>query len=217
MPYKSFRVTFPIILQERSGASDSILLHPWRFRVLLGTQDTAYEVAIPARSQCPPWVSLRLSDLSASLSSEIYAFLFGLLSVIFWYAGMLRHLDWLLNMLIQLRYYSLALQLLSDLLSQVLICLLSGCGWSLEFLRPLRHTVVITFLGAHQTSSRYMEGEPMNLLTDAKSSQTQLLSVACHNSYGFIFLCSSDFHDYHHRLLYTKSGNYSSTFMYMDR
>ncbi|KMT05173.1 hypothetical protein BVRB_7g173210 [Beta vulgaris subsp. vulgaris] len=27
----------------------------------------------------------------------------------------------------------------------------------------------------------------------------------------------SDFHDYHHRLLYTKSGNYSSTFMYMDR
>uniref|UniRef100_A0A803KRS2 Fatty acid hydroxylase domain-containing protein n=1 Tax=Chenopodium quinoa TaxID=63459 RepID=A0A803KRS2_CHEQI len=26
----------------------------------------------------------------------------------------------------------------------------------------------------------------------------------------------SDFHDYHHRLLYTKSGNYSSTFMYMD-
>lgn len=77
--------------------------------------------------------------------------------------------------------------------------------------------MVTTFLGAHQTSSRYMEGEPMNLLTDAKSSQTQLLSVACHNSYGFIFLCSSDFHDYHHRLLYTKSGNYSSTFMYMDR
>lgn len=27
----------------------------------------------------------------------------------------------------------------------------------------------------------------------------------------------SDFHDYHHRLLYTKSGNYSSTFVYMDR
>ncbi|KAK9740548.1 hypothetical protein RND81_03G043600 [Saponaria officinalis] len=26
----------------------------------------------------------------------------------------------------------------------------------------------------------------------------------------------SDFHDYHHRLLYTKSGNYSSTFVYMD-
>jgi sterol desaturase/sphingolipid hydroxylase (fatty acid hydroxylase superfamily) len=30
-------------------------------------------------------------------------------------------------------------------------------------------------------------------------------------------LCdSADFHDYHHRLLYTKSGNYSSTFTYMD-
>ncbi|KAK2428503.1 sterol 4-alpha-methyl-oxidase 2-2 [Trifolium repens] len=27
----------------------------------------------------------------------------------------------------------------------------------------------------------------------------------------------TDFHDYHHRLLYTKSGNYSSTFTYMDR
>lgn len=27
---------------------------------------------------------------------------------------------------------------------------------------------------------------------------------------------SADFHDYHHRLLYTKSGNYSSTFTYMD-
>lgn len=30
------------------------------------------------------------------------------------------------------------------------------------------------------------------------------------------FICSADFHDYHHRLLYTKSGNYSSTFVYMD-
>ncbi|KAL0436805.1 UNVERIFIED_CONTAM: Tropinone reductase, chloroplastic [Sesamum radiatum] len=30
-----------------------------------------------------------------------------------------------------------------------------------------------------------------------------------------ITLCA-DFHDYHHRLLYTKSGNYSSTFVYMD-
>jgi plant 4alpha-monomethylsterol monooxygenase len=27
---------------------------------------------------------------------------------------------------------------------------------------------------------------------------------------------SSDFHDYHHRVLYTKSGNYASTFVYMD-
>ncbi|XP_071737478.1 methylsterol monooxygenase 2-2 [Rutidosis leptorrhynchoides] len=26
----------------------------------------------------------------------------------------------------------------------------------------------------------------------------------------------SEFHDYHHRLIYTKSGNYSSTFVYMD-
>lgn len=31
-----------------------------------------------------------------------------------------------------------------------------------------------------------------------------------------IKLRSADFHDYHHRVLYTKSGNYSSTFVYMD-
>nr|VDD08282.1 unnamed protein product [Brassica rapa] len=30
------------------------------------------------------------------------------------------------------------------------------------------------------------------------------------------FIDCADFHDYHHRLLYTKSGNYSSTFVYMD-
>lgn len=90
---------------------------------------------------------------------------------LFWYTGMLRHLDWLLNMLILLRYYSLALRQLSDLLLQVPICLLSGCGWSLECLRPLRHTVAITFLGAHQTSFRYMEGLPMNLLLTIKSIQ----------------------------------------------
>lgn len=33
----------------------------------------------------------------------------------------------------------------------------------------------------------------------------------------YISIFSADFHDYHHRLLYTKSGNYSSTFTYMDR
>ncbi|XP_020421144.1 methylsterol monooxygenase 2-2 isoform X1 [Prunus persica] len=33
----------------------------------------------------------------------------------------------------------------------------------------------------------------------------------------FLLSSSADFHDYHHRLLYTKSGNYSSTFVYMDR
>ncbi|CAA7406359.1 unnamed protein product [Spirodela intermedia] len=30
------------------------------------------------------------------------------------------------------------------------------------------------------------------------------------------FYGGADFHDYHHRVLYTKSGNYSSTFTYMD-
>jgi 4-alpha-methyl-delta7-sterol-4alpha-methyl oxidase len=55
-----------------------------------------------------------------------------------------------------------------------------------------------------------------------------LVSIYTHFLYVFIFLeivfwtffiwmaCRADFHDYHHRLLYTKSGNYSSTFTYMD-
>lgn len=38
----------------------------------------------------------------------------------------------------------------------------------------------------------------------------------CLTSFTFIKSYSADFHDYHHRLLYTKSGNYSSTFVYMD-
>lgn len=32
----------------------------------------------------------------------------------------------------------------------------------------------------------------------------------------FPFYGGADFHDYHHRLLFTKSGNYASTFTYMD-
>jgi len=81
-----------------------------------------------------------------------------------WYAGMPLHLDWHLNMLIQLRYYSLALQQFLDQPSQVPICSLSGYGWFLEFLRLSRHTVAITFLGVHQISYHYMEGEFMQML-----------------------------------------------------
>ncbi|CAN6471647.1 unnamed protein product [Victoria cruziana] len=51
-----------------------------------------------------------------------------------------------------------------------------------------------------------------------------LETVEAHCGYDFPFSLSkvlpiyggADFHDYHHRLLYTKSGNYSSTFTYMD-
>ncbi|XP_019070040.1 4-methylsterol oxidase isoform X1 [Solanum lycopersicum] len=51
-----------------------------------------------------------------------------------------------------------------------------------------------------------------------------LETVEAHSGYHFPWSPSnflplyggSDFHDYHHRLLYTKSGNYSSTFVYMD-
>nr|GMD23972.1 methylsterol monooxygenase 2-2 [Ipomoea batatas] len=51
-----------------------------------------------------------------------------------------------------------------------------------------------------------------------------LETVEAHCGYHFPWSLSNflpvyggaDFHDYHHRLLYTKSGNYSSTFIYMD-
>ncbi|WKA00984.1 hypothetical protein VitviT2T_019295 [Vitis vinifera] len=51
-----------------------------------------------------------------------------------------------------------------------------------------------------------------------------LETVEAHCGYHFPFSLSNfiplyggaNFHDYHHRVLYTKSGNYSSTFVYMD-
>lgn len=51
-----------------------------------------------------------------------------------------------------------------------------------------------------------------------------LETVEAHCGYDFPWSFSklfplyggADFHDYHHRLLYTKSGNYASTFTYMD-
>ncbi|XP_030447282.1 methylsterol monooxygenase 2-2 [Syzygium oleosum] len=51
-----------------------------------------------------------------------------------------------------------------------------------------------------------------------------LETVEAHCGYHFPWSLSNflpiyggaDFHDYHHRLLYTKSGNYASTFVYMD-
>ncbi|XP_022853237.1 methylsterol monooxygenase 2-2-like isoform X2 [Olea europaea var. sylvestris] len=51
-----------------------------------------------------------------------------------------------------------------------------------------------------------------------------LETVEAHCGYHFPWSLSNflrlyggaDFHDYHHRLLYTRSGNYSSTFVYMD-
>uniref|UniRef100_A0A0E0Q334 aldehyde oxygenase (deformylating) n=1 Tax=Oryza rufipogon TaxID=4529 RepID=A0A0E0Q334_ORYRU len=51
-----------------------------------------------------------------------------------------------------------------------------------------------------------------------------LETVEAHSGYHFPWSPSNflplyggaEFHDYHHRVLYTKSGNYSSTFIYMD-
>ncbi len=54
-------------------------------------------------------------------------------------------------------------------------------------------------------------------------SAIQGYGVNCQGSHVLAYvlcltlLCdSADFHDYHHQLLYKKSGNYSSTFTYMD-
>lgn len=44
---------------------------------------------------------------------------------------------------------------------------------------------------------------------------TWLLSWSISKLYN-LQLLSADFHDYHHRVLYTKSGNHSSTSTYMD-
>ncbi|PKU69414.1 Methylsterol monooxygenase 2-2 [Dendrobium catenatum] len=52
-----------------------------------------------------------------------------------------------------------------------------------------------------------------------------LETVEAHCGYHFPWSLSNflpiyggaEFHDFHHRVLYTKSGNYSSTFTYMDR
>lgn len=68
--------------------------------------------------------------------------------------------------------------------------------------------------------------EPLKLFTSVWRVSLELWIFLLYIWYPFIikkFLTyifhtfhSADFHDYHHRLLYTKSGNYSSTFTYMD-
>ena len=40
--------------------------------------------------------------------------------------------------------------------------------------------------------------------------------VCTHQDVHVPLLCRADYHDFHHRCLYTDSGNYSSTFTYMD-
>ena len=73
--------------------------------------------------------------------------------------------------------------------------------------------MVTIFLGALQTSYLCMGGELIwlcNVLKEYFALYLLFLKSA------LLFLHSAYFHDYHHRLLYTKSGNYSSTFTYMD-
>jgi hypothetical protein len=127
---------------------------------------------------------------------------------------MLHHLGLLLNMLILLRYFSLVLLPLLVLLSLDHTWLLSGYGWFLESLRRLRHIAVIISHGVPQTSYPFMEGE---FHVPSPYLLVSVIVLICLLLKFISPFFRADFHDYHHRLLYTKSGNYSSTFTYMDR
>lgn len=75
--------------------------------------------------------------------------------------------------------------------------------------------------GASRISCLCMGGEFYKLLPSLLEALFCLLTsifykMLTHILHVLIYFFSSDFHDYHHRLLYTKSGNYSSTFVYMD-
>ncbi|XP_075090139.1 methylsterol monooxygenase 2-2 isoform X1 [Nicotiana tabacum] len=84
---------------------------------------------------------------------------------------------------------------------------------------------VLETVEAH--SGYHFPWSPSNFLPLYGGSVRYLITFRNH---PFVFICfqvnyiseiaiivpRADFHDYHHRLLYTKSGNYSSTFVYMD-
>ncbi|KAF3654978.1 Methylsterol monooxygenase 2-1 [Capsicum annuum] len=85
------------------------------------------------------------------------------------------------------------------------------------------HPAEILFLGAATIVGPALTGP--HLITIYLWVSLRILeTVEAHSGYHFPWSPSnflplyggSDFHDYHHRLLYTKSGNYSSTFVYMD-
>jgi hypothetical protein len=81
--------------------------------------------------------------------------------------------------------------------------------------------IIVGVLSVDMCSSKYI-GVTVWLLWTQQYSAIQGYGVKCWGYYVLAYvlcnlLCdSADFHDYHHRLLYTKSGNYSSTFTYMD-
>eukprot|EP00898_Chlorokybus_atmophyticus_P007930 jgi/Chlat1/8138/Chrsp75S07600 len=85
------------------------------------------------------------------------------------------------------------------------------------------HPVEILFLGLATVMGPALVG-PHLLVMWTWMALRLIETVEAHCGYDFPWSPSrflplyggADFHDYHHRLLYTKSGNYSSTFVYMD-
>ncbi|KAJ7551547.1 hypothetical protein O6H91_06G020100 [Diphasiastrum complanatum] len=85
------------------------------------------------------------------------------------------------------------------------------------------HPAEILFLGFATICGPAITG-PHLLTLWLWMSVRVLETVEAHCGYDFPWSLSrllpiyggADFHDYHHRLLYTKSGNYASTFTYMD-
>ncbi|GAQ91192.1 sterol 4-alpha-methyl-oxidase 2 [Klebsormidium nitens] len=92
-------------------------------------------------------------------------------------------------------------------------------GLTSEYAHPLE----ILFLGFATIAGPALTG-PHLLTLWLWMSVRVLETVEAHCGYEFPWSPSkffpiyggADFHDYHHRCLYTKSGNYSSTFTYMD-
>eukprot|EP00897_Mesotaenium_endlicherianum_P001631 jgi/Mesen1/1496/ME000132S00437 len=92
-------------------------------------------------------------------------------------------------------------------------------GLTSEYAHPLE----ILFLGFATILGPAITG-PHLLTLWLWMSIRVLETVEAHSGYDFPWSPSNflplyggaHFHDYHHRLLYTKSGNYASTFVYMD-
>ncbi|XP_014493574.1 methylsterol monooxygenase 2-2 [Vigna radiata var. radiata] len=85
------------------------------------------------------------------------------------------------------------------------------------------HPAEILFLGFATIIGPVLTGPHLMTLWTWMTLRV-LETVEVHCGYHFPWSLSNfiplyggaDFHDYHHRMLYTKSGNYSSTFTYMD-
>ena len=115
-----------LYLQESSVHTDFLLLHNRGFYILLGPQSFTYKMVVQACPQC----SSRVSDNTMMICDLLYYVMLpaGLIKGS-WYSGMQHPLDWILNMLIQLKYCFSVLLLLLVLPSLDPIWSLCGCGW----------------------------------------------------------------------------------------